>query len=487
MGQEEFFKYLGLQQTPPQALAGTAMAAPTISPQELLFRSFASAMPPPGTLRYRTPGQAVGMGALRLLQGFTGTMADELARQRLDPLQRQLAIGQQLEQMGTKPLAPPTLAPDTTFSVLPEGQQAVPSAPLTPGIGQAGQPTFSPENLPTAARIAFAPLIAPLQQYEATKQQIAASKAQIAAEQARLPLIEAQTLETRAQTSQREQDIEEKKRQDKADTEFRNRAAAFRQANPAATPQQYTDFLIKNQLDLGASDKASKPVLEALGASETIRYHNALIAAQQQEQARLSAQFKQTMERGDVDSARQVVNAQLLSHDRTIKELESRISGNQKIAQDPAIKPEEKKLVAEQIRTDRQMIETERTAKKDAEKRLEGLFAESKSGKAVLSKIPEPPKEQQPGTINLEGDFLDILPKGYPVKMGGGRQSTPPTRPASQTGGFQASYEGRARQAAEGRVEVRAKELAKQDGFGVLIPTAAMEEYRRRARQELGL
>src|SRR5262245_3420233 len=217
---DDFYKTIGIQQTPGQAIAGTSLASPSITPQELIFRSIGKALPPPGSLRYNSPGGAIGMGLLRAFGGMSDTIADELSRQRLDPVQRRMAIAGQLQQMGTKPLAPPTLDPNTTFTTLPEGIEAVPPAPLTPGVGMAGQPTFRPEHLPANIQMGMADIFPSF--LDPTKiAQTREAEAGILTKQAQLPLITAQTQNVIGETAERGARTAEIQRQREANDKFR--------------------------------------------------------------------------------------------------------------------------------------------------------------------------------------------------------------------------------------------------------------------------
>ena len=109
---DQFFQGIGLNQNQP-ATQGTNLQTPGMTMPELVFRTLAS-VPAQSYGRRGGSGGVLGIGQ-RLVGGFSGALADELARQRLDPLNRQLAVGQQLEAMGTKPLAPAPLSPDASF------------------------------------------------------------------------------------------------------------------------------------------------------------------------------------------------------------------------------------------------------------------------------------------------------------------------------------------------------------------------------------
>lgn len=409
---DDFYKTIGLQRTPQQAMGGTALASPTITPQELLFRSFASAMPPPGSLRYRTPGQAVGLGALRMLGGFAGAMSDELARQRLDPLARQYAIAQQIQKEGTF-AGPPTLpkvGPDWTFGV--PGEQPVGTTPLPM---QVGPERFSVENLPIATRIAFAQQVAPLQQYEAAKQQIEASRAQTAVEQARLPLI-------RTQGQAAELQLTEAQRTERANEALRG----WIKTADRASPTFGTDLATKIA-ELGADEGPAKGIISAMTAQNQVNYQNAQIqlgrdklAQDRIEAAQLQSRAMESLRLGDLNATRTIVNEQVKRYEDSIKTstnmiraLDVKEKTLQSIISDPISKKEEKASAAEDIRMLREQrdavvgdINADKRRLSDAQSRFEELGKMSKAGARLASGIPSPPAP----TPGASGNWAETLP-----------------------------------------------------------------------------
>ena len=323
---------------------------PAATMPEILFRTAAGVAPFAAQAlsngRYPSIGGTIaGLGA-GLAGSFGGAMADEMSRRRLDPLQQRLAIAKQLQGLGTAAGPPeiPQLGPGTTFG-LPTGEEA----PGTPMPMQVGPPRFNVENIPEQYRIAFAPEIAPLQQYESGKQQIAASKQQIEASKQAVkaseaatetsilerPGIKARTELTGLQAEELKRATTEKARQDVADKALRD----FHLANPNASPT----VLATKATQLGASGDAVKPILESMNVLDQINYRNQSLALHKQEQGRLAMQFKQTLEKGDVDSARQIVGAEISSINNGMRELRGRITASQKILENVMIDEPTKK------------------------------------------------------------------------------------------------------------------------------------------------
>lgn len=356
----------------------------------------------------------------RLVGGFSGALADELARQRLDPLNRQLAVGQQLEAMGTKPLAPAPLSPDASFSIPPEGEP-FPAPPLAPPVGTVGRPTFAVENLPMSHQIAFAPMIAPLTARQASLADIEKSRVQTQQAQETIPLLRANVQETLAQGVERQTRTAAINRQEEANRLLRDWVSQQQQAGTTRAPGFATDLAVK-VTELGAGDDAVKPLIAALGLADQSKYHEAQISLSRDRlaedrrqhaatEARLNSQFKTSVEKGDVDSARNVVNSQLQGYGRTLsdyakydKELNDSIDANQKIVVDMLAKPEVKAEAAakiKQARTEKQALTTQanvvRDQIKDAENRLQELFKETKSGAKVTSRVPTTPTPQSSG------------------------------------------------------------------------------------------
>ena len=139
-----------------------------------------------------------------------------------------------------------------------------------------------------------------------------------------------------------------------------------------------------------------------------------------------------------------------------------------------------RKALTAQIAADRAQLGIDAKALKTSQDTLKELFKESKSGAAVIARMGATTEQVNPeDPLNLRGAST---PAPTPA---------PKTPPAPLTGGFQASYEGRARQQAEQQmqqqVEQKANELAKAAGYGIFIPGAVREDFRKKARQALGL
>jgi hypothetical protein len=207
-----------------------------------------------------------------------------------------------------------------------------------------------------------------------------------------------------------------------------------------------TDLALK-VTELGAPDEVVKPLVSAMGLANESKYHDAQIQLSQariaedrrQHQAtegRLWSQFKQSLEKGDVDSARNVVNNQIQGYDRSLtdfakydKELNDSIQTNQKIVADLIARPEARTEAAEKIkqaRLEKQGIVTQanvvRAQKKDAESRLGELFKETKSGAKVISKVPTEPALPSSGGP-AAGSQPTIAPKTLEeyMRLRGGR------------------------------------------------------------------
>jgi hypothetical protein len=154
MNMEAVNSAMGLQPqnaAPPPQLGATPIGqitAPSPKWQEVMFRTIGSAMPAPGSMRYNNGGQLAGLAAMRLLGGFSNTMANELYKQRNDPQQEQFAIANQLEQMGTQPAQLPPSLP------LPSSQRGPVAGPALEA--QQGAPAFAAENIPATTRMALA-------------------------------------------------------------------------------------------------------------------------------------------------------------------------------------------------------------------------------------------------------------------------------------------------------------------------------------------
>ena len=193
------------------------------------------------------------------------------------------------------------------------------------------------------------------------------------------------------------------------------------QSGATRAPGFATDLALK-VTEFGAGDDAVKPLIAALGLADQSRYHDAQIKLSRDRLAedarqhgitegRLNNQFKTSVEKGDVDSARGVVNSQLQGYSRTLsdyakydKELNDSIEANQKIVIDMLAKPEVKAEAAakiKQARGEKQALTAQasvvREQIKDAETRLQGLFAETKSGAKVISRVPTTPTPQSSG------------------------------------------------------------------------------------------
>lgn len=414
---DELFRAIGLNQNAPATqTAIPGLQAPSMGAPELIFRGVQSGiLPIVASMRPRTGRGYATAAGLGLLGGLSGAVGEALGAQRLDPLGRQLAVTGALAQMGTKPIVPPA---GTEGPMLESGQFYSPmEAP--PGIAgprmESGEFYSQPKsefdlaNLPPALQPLAAQYFTPLQQYKesqlgmtAKQAAIRASEAQTAADQARIPLIREQIKGVTAETTAREQATEEKKQQEASDAKLREAWLA----NPSMSPEQ----LARTVIGLGASKGAIDPLLNTLNIMSQVKYRDESLALHRQEQARLALQFKQTLERGDVDSARQIVAAEVKSLDSTIKDLGGRVTANAKIAQDIMTRPEEKVAREAQIAADLKQIEIEKAAKKDAEDRLKGLFAGTKSGAIVTGKTapPEPPAPSPrfPVTVKTLEEFL---------------------------------------------------------------------------------
>lgn len=413
------------QQGPP-VVGGYAPA----SNQELLFRTMAGVAPYAAQAlgrRRGIGGSITGIGA-GLAGAYGGTMADELMRQRTDPVAQQLRVAQQLQDLGTKPLAPTPLPSDTTFSMPAEGQPTLPPAPLTPGPGIAGQPTFSVENIPQTQRIAFAKDILPLQQQEAATQQIAASKAATALHQAQIGLVPLEAEKTKATTAGLQAEAETRARDLKATQDFTTGIQAYKAANPGINDRQLASYAGNLALQTGAPEKAVKPFLDSLSTNATIDFHNATIAfhnraldIQAAHNKALEANAAAALAKGDVTDARNIVNNEMQGYDRAVREGDARIKAtdaaikaHQGIVSDPLSKPDEKKEATAQIKALRearqsfdQQIQADKASKKDAADRMKELFSGTKAGAAVVSRIgdrpPPPPSSGGPAAGSIPG------------------------------------------------------------------------------------
>jgi hypothetical protein len=176
-------------------------APPAMSFTEAILRAAGSALPPPGQLRVAntTGGHLFGLGA-RIGSGLARVYGENMAAQRLDPFNRQLALAQQIAQQGTQappmPL-PPQLSGGPTMPVPPQvGEQTPFPEPVTPPAPPTYAPgTFSLERLQQVnpGLAAVAPMISP--QFDPYKQ------AQIQATQAEVPLRAAQAKRLEAETA----------------------------------------------------------------------------------------------------------------------------------------------------------------------------------------------------------------------------------------------------------------------------------------------
>jgi hypothetical protein len=362
-----------------------------------------------------TPGPFGGLGR---------ALAEEAQIKRGgDPLAQQLRVALELQKMGTAPLGASTTPIDpSTLKMYPEGTpDFYPPAPLTPGTGIAGHPTFSPENLPPLAQIAFAPMLAPITARQASLADIEKTRAQTRQAEEMIPMIQANVAETGAQTSERQTRTTAIARQEEAGRLLRGWVSEQQKSGATRQPGFATNLAVK-VTELGASDDAVKPLIAALGLADQSKYHDAQVALSRERiiedrrqhqvtEGRLNAQWKQSLEKGDVDSARSVVNAQLQGHDRSLadfvkydKELNDSIEANQKIVADLIARPEARAEAAEKIkqaRAEKQAVATQagviRTQKKDAEQRLTELFKETKSGAKVISRVPAEPAPASSG------------------------------------------------------------------------------------------
>jgi hypothetical protein len=440
-----------------------------------------------------------------LMGGLGKALAEEAAIQRGgDPLGQQLRIAKELQRLGTaaSPIgATPPLSPASEFSLMPgEGPLGVGNLPLPM---QAGPPKFSVENIPPLAQIFAAPQLAPITARQASLADIAKTTAQTRQAEEMIPAIRAQTEEAGAQAAQRRAQTAAAAQQAKAGEALRSWVSEQQKSGTTRQPGFTTDLALK-VTELGAPDDAVKPLIAALGLADQSRYHDAQIGLSRERiiedrrqhqatEARLSSQFRQSLEKGDVDSARNVVNNQIQGYDRSLsdfakydKELSNSIETNQKIVADLIARPEARAEAAEKIkqaRAEKQGITAQanvvRTQKKDAEERLGALFEETKSGKKVISRVPTEPPTLQPPPGGEKVDEND--PAG--IRLPGTKQLPTGSR---STGGFQASYEGRARQQMEAQVEEEAKALAVASGYNWLVPTAVKERFREQARRKLG-
>lgn len=419
----------GLNQN--QAYTQTGIPAfqpPSPSTAELVFRSLAAGIP--RNLKTRTVGGAIGSGLLQGLAGYAGVMGDELARQRNDPFQRQLAIAGQIQQMGTaaSPIGPtPQLSPATQFSAEPEGASGIAPAPLPT---QVGPPKFDIGNLPASVQIAAAPLLAPLTQQEAAKQQIAASKAATALSEAHLPLVAAQTANTQAEAAKRAQDIQ-------AGNDFRTGIVEFRKNNPGISERELAKYAGELALKTGAPDAATKGFLDSITTTGTLAYHDKSLELlnkkmeldrqqHREDQARLASQFNKTLEANDIQGTRQILAAQMSRQEDMIRNgtnqlrnLATAEANARKTVADLTAKPQDikeaKELIAD-IQSSRdglmKQLEEDRRTFGHYQAQMSSLGEMTKAGKTI-SQIPAPAPPVQienritsPGTMKTLEDFL---------------------------------------------------------------------------------
>lgn len=183
---ESLLEYVGLQQ--PQANNPFATKPPTLT--ELALHSLGGALNPNRAINVPNTfaGRALGVGS-RLAGGLAGGLGEAITTQRLDPLQRQLAIAQQVLTQANPPVSqidPATItvpsSPEGGFAPLPMMPGQGGFAPLPPPPGPLSG--VSPQQLVAAGVF---PTIA--EQISPTKQ------AQIRSAEALAKLHEAQAAE----------------------------------------------------------------------------------------------------------------------------------------------------------------------------------------------------------------------------------------------------------------------------------------------------
>src|SRR4030095_3940120 len=276
-------------------------------------------LPPPAGF-WETFHRGLGYSGSPLIGGLGKALAEEAAIQRGgDPLAQQLRVAMQLQKMGTaaSPIgAAPPLSSASEFNLIPgEGPPGVGELPLPM---QVGPPKFSVENLPPLAQIFAAAQLAPITARQASLADIAKTTAQTRQAEEMIPAIRAQTAETTAQAAQRTAQTAAVAQQTKAGEALRTWMSEQQKSGATRQPGFATDPALK-VTELGAPDEVVKPLVSAMGLANESKYHDAQIQLSQariaedrrQHQAtegRLWSQFKQSLEKGDVDSARNVVN-----------------------------------------------------------------------------------------------------------------------------------------------------------------------------------
>jgi hypothetical protein len=216
--------------------------------------------------------------------------------------------------------------------------------------------------------------------------------------------------ENETQIAERQANMQRAKQQDAADAEFTRQYNAARQSNPTATINQLAGLAGEIAARTGASEKVIKPIMDAFGTAGQLSYHQESIKVRREEIAAQQSQFRQSLDRGDTNTARQIVADEVRSHQAVIKETESRIKASEKLLSDPLVSQADKAAIKAQIAADKEQLDkVDRAALKDAQGRLRNLFAGTRAGQQVIAREPPapppgaaPPAARQPQPRTLE-------------------------------------------------------------------------------------
>ena len=370
----------------------------------------ASTLPPPGRLQVPNSvgGRLLGTGA-RLIGGFSDTVADELARQRLDPLSRQYAIAQGILDQANRPPdmgpAPGVTQPISAYSAANQpiretavtGQPQMPPPPPNPLIGLTPEKLVAAKLFPTIEES-----ISPSKQAE-----IRSKEAETAYRAG--PLTE----HTRSNIAENQQQVRSREEQDARDREFTAQYNAAVKNNPTGTMEERAALAGEIAARTGASDKVTKPIMDAFGTAGTLNYHNRSIEVQRARIAQDRDQFRQSLDKGDVNAARQIVASELSDINNLIKTEQRAVATAQKIIAegqedlaDPVTKLDSAAVRDIQasmaqaratLTTAKESLQQLAGERADAQRRLKSLFAGTKAGKEALSREPAAPPPPPPG------------------------------------------------------------------------------------------